>query len=124
MVLDASLIDTQQYKGRIKGKWSKEARLLLHLDVVAIEMGAFWSPSTTVANFTYIYIFINTELAKAWTAMNWLLVIWKSELTDKIKHSFFQAAVVSILQYGCTTWTLTKRMEKKLDDNYRRMLQA
>ena len=26
--------------------------------------------------------------------------------------------------YGCTTWTLTKRMEKKLDDNYTRMLRA
>ena len=32
--------------------------------------------------------------------------------------------VVSILLYGCTTWTLTKRMEKKLDGNYTRMLQA
>ena len=30
---------------------------------------------------------------------------------------FFQAAVVSILLYGCTTSTLTKRMEKKLDGN-------
>ena len=29
-----------------------------------------------------------------------------------------------ILLYGCTTWTLTKRMEKKLDGNYTRMLQA
>ena len=26
--------------------------------------------------------------------------------------------------YGCTTWTLTKRLEKKLDSNYTRMLQA
>ena len=32
-----------------------------------------------------------------------------------MKRSFFQAAVVSILLYGCTTWTLTKRLEKKLD---------
>ena len=29
-----------------------------------------------------------------------------------------------ILLYGCTTWTLTKCMEKKLDGNYTRMLQA
>ena len=35
-----------------------------------------------------------------------------------------QAAVVSILLYGCTIWTLTKRMEKKLDGNYTRMLRA
>ena len=53
-----------------------------------------------------------------------LSVIWKSDLTDKIKRSFFQAAVVSMLLYGCTTWTLTKRMEKKLDGNYTRILRA
>ena len=41
-----------------------------------------------------------------------------------MKCSFFQAVVVSILLYGCTTWTLTKHMEKKLDGNYTRMLQA
>ena len=41
-----------------------------------------------------------------------------------MKRNFFQAAVVSILLYGCTTWTLTKRLEKKLDGNYTRMLRA
>ena len=40
------------------------------------------------------------------------------DLTNKMKRSFFQAAVTSILLYGCTTWTLTKRLEKKLDGNY------
>ena len=32
--------------------------------------------------------------------------------------------VVSILLYGCTPWTLTKRLEKKLDGSYTRMLWA
>ena len=41
-----------------------------------------------------------------------------------MKRSYFQAAVGSILLYGCTTWTLTKRLEKKLDGNYTRMLRA
>ena len=41
-----------------------------------------------------------------------------------MKRSFFQAAVTSILLYVCTTWTLTKRLEKKLDGNYTRMLRA
>ena len=41
-----------------------------------------------------------------------------------MKSSFFQAVVVSILLYGCTTWTLTKGLEKKLDGNYTRMLRA
>ena len=51
-------------------------------------------------------------------------IIWKSDLTDKMKRSFFQAAVVSILLYGYTTWTLTKRLERRLDGNYTRMLRA
>ena len=67
---------------------------------------------------------IDTRQTKAWTAIDKLSVIWKSDLTDKMKRSFFQAAVVSILLYGCTTWTLTKRLEKKLDGNYTRMLRA
>ena len=66
----------------------------------------------------------DTRLTKAWTAIDRLSIIWKSELTDKMIRIFFQAAVVSILLYGCTTWTLMKRMEKKLDGNYTRMLRA
>ena len=67
---------------------------------------------------------IDTRLMKAWTANDSLSIIWKSDLSDKMKRSFFQAAVVSILLYGCTTWTLTKRLEKKLDGNYTRMLRV
>ena len=68
---------------------------------------------------------IDTRLTKAWTAIDRLSIIWKSDLTDKMKRSFFQAAVISILLYGCTTWTLTKQLKKKkLDGNYTRMLTA
>ena len=84
-----------------------------------------------VDKFTYLGICvsstekdINTRLTKAWTAIDKLSVIWKSDLSDKMKCSFFQAVVVSILLYGCTTWTQTKRLEKKLDGNYTRMLRA
>ena len=66
---------------------------------------------------------LSKRLTKAWTAIDRLSIIWKSDLTDKMKRNFFQAAVVSILLYGCTTWTLTKRLEKKLDGNYTRMLE-
>ena len=52
---------------------------------------------------------INTRLAKAWTSLY-------GSQTWAIKwNAFFtQIAVVSILLYGCTTWTLTKQMEKCL----------
>ena len=87
--------------------------------------------NTLVDKFTYLGSSvsstekdIDTRLTKAWTAIDRLLIIWKSDLTDKMKRSFFQAALVSILLYGCTTWTLTKRLKKKLDGNYTRMLRA
>ena len=53
---------------------------------------------------------IDTRLTKAWTAIDRFSIIWKSDLTDEMKRSFFQAAVVSILLYGCTTWTLCSTM--------------
>ena len=89
------------------------------------------TPLKLVDKFTYLRSnvsstekVIDSRLTKAWTAINRLSIIWRSYLTDKMKHSFFQAAVASILLYGCTTWTLTKRLEKKLDGNYTRMLRA
>ena len=51
------------------------------------------------SSVTSTKIDINTRLAKAWTANYRLSVIWKSDLTDKIKRSFFQAAAVSLLHY-------------------------
>ena len=69
--------------------------------------------------------YIDTRLTMAWAATDRLSsIIWKSDLTDKMKRSFFLTVVLSILLYGFTTWTLTKRLEKKLDGNYRRMLRA
>ena len=65
---------------------------------------------------------INMQLAKAWIAIDRLLVIWKLDLTNEIQHSFFQAVVVSLLLHGCMTWMLTKCMGKTFDGNYTRML--
>ena len=67
---------------------------------------------------------IDTRLTKAWTTIYRLSIIRKSDLTDEMKRSFLQSAVVSILLCGCTTWMLTKRLEKKQDSNYARMLRA
>ena len=70
------------------------------------------------------YIHASTETFIYIHATIGLSVMWKSDLSYKIKRSFFQAAVVSILLYGGTTLTLSKRMEKKLDSNYKRILRA
>ena len=51
--------------------------------------------------------------------------VWPSMGLFKYLYVHHAAShVISILLYGCTTWTLTKRLEKKLDGNYTRMLWA
>ena len=61
---------------------------------------------------------IDTRLSKAWTAIDKLSIIWKSDLTDKMKRSFFDTAI----------WMhhldANKKAGKKLDGNYTRMLRA
>ena len=96
---------------------------------VSVYHGKFYGFKFTGNSFSFIFSFvtekdIDSRLTKAWTAIDRLSIIWKSDLTDKMKRSVFQAAVVSILLYGCTTWTLIKRLKKKLDGNYTRMLRA
>ena len=59
MILDASLLNTQLYKVRIRGK---EKHPSLHLNVVAIEKGAFGLPSTTVGQVTYLLLLIEIDI--------------------------------------------------------------
>ena len=61
MVLGTSLLNTQQYKVRIKGKVEQSREMSsapLHLCVVASKKGAFGSRSPTYFIYTYIYIYI------------------------------------------------------------------
>ena len=67
---------------------------------------------------------LNISQAKAWTAIKRLSIIWKFDLSSKIKRDILQAVPMSIPQYGGTTWTLTKRMGEKQDRNYRGKLRS
>ena len=66
MVFDSVLLNTQHYKVWIKGKVEqpreKSSTLSIHLGVVAIEKGAFGSPSTIVANFSFTYICVRMRV--------------------------------------------------------------
>ena len=67
---------------------------------------------------------VNIRIGKAWGALDGLHIIWKSNIPDEMKREFFRAIVESVLMYGSNTWTLTKRLEPKIDGTYTRMLQA
>ena len=70
MVLDAPFLNTQHYKVWVKSKMEqsreRSSALSLHLGVEAIEKEAFGSPSTMVANFTFLYpnCFFFSELSE------------------------------------------------------------
>ena len=64
IVLNEALLNTQNYKVRIKGKvkQSRERNSApLHVGVIAIEKGAFGSLSTKVTNFFFYLFLSNTD---------------------------------------------------------------
>ena len=67
---------------------------------------------------------VNIRIGKAWGALDGSHIIWKSNIPDEMKHEFFRAIVESAHMYGSNAWTLTKRLESKLDGTYTRMLRA
>ena len=46
---------------------------------------------------------VNISIVKAWTAIECLSIVGKSNFPDKIKQDFFQMVAVSLLLYKCTT---------------------
>ena len=84
-----------------------------------------------VSDFKYLGSYIastendvNIRLGKAWTALNKMNNIWKSNLPDQLKRKFFRAPVESVLVYGFVSWTLTSLLEHKIDGAFTRMLRA
>ena len=67
---------------------------------------------------------INIRIAKSLSALDKLSSIWKSNLMATLKRNFFRAVIESVLLYGSEVWTLTKKLERKLDGIYTRMLRV
>ena len=86
-------------------KWS--THVITKKETSPLKMLVLWNQWTSSCNSEaashLLELTINMRLIKAWTAINRLSIIWKSDLSDKIKCNFFQSVVVSILPYGCTT---------------------
>ena len=104
MVLDTSLLNTQQYKVRIKGKVEQSRERSsppLHLGVVAIEKGAFGSPSTTVVNFIYafnVYIVIVSRVSKLKQLVYCVLI---SNVKCRYVNNIFASSEV---RFGICSW--------------------
>ena len=64
---------------------------------------------------------VTIRLAKAWTALGCLSIMWKSDLSDEIKKDFLHALAAPVLLYHMDA---NKTQTKKLDSNYTRLLRA
>ena len=84
----------------------------------------------THKSYIYIYIYIWNILidffvfSMIFCSVQGYLYVYLYILFFCVAFYLSCLAVVSILLYGCTTWMLTKHMEKRLDGNYTRMLWA
>ena len=84
-----------------------------------------------VDDFKYLGVWIQssekemeTRIGQAWKALNKMDKIWNSSLQDNVKLVFFRATMESVLLYGAETWTLTKKMNDRLDGTYTKMLRV
>ena len=95
-------------------KYTSPSRILLHWQEQAarktqIKQTSKKDPSKLlVTHFTYLdsnisstESDINISLLKVWNAIDRLLIIRISHLSNKIKQDFFQTVAVSLLLYGC-----------------------
>ena len=67
---------------------------------------------------------MNIRIGQAWSALNKMMKVWKSNLKNHLKIGFFRATVESVLLYGAECWTMTGKMMNRLDGTYTRMLRA
>ena len=70
---------------------------------------------------------VKIRLATATSAMSRLSKMWRSkEISFPSKMKLFRSLVLSILLYGCESWTLTAELERRIEafetKSYRRML--
>ena len=68
------------------------------------------------------HVFSTAILASAWIACNKMRKVWTSKLPWATKIRLFRATVESVLLYGSKTWTVTKKLEKSVNECYARML--
>ena len=90
------------YRVSLHIQLSGKIQVFIHFSLIYSEISTINGSSLKLVDtFTYLGSSvsstdtdINTRLTKALTAIDRLSVIWKSDLTDQIKRSFFQTAVV------------------------------
>ena len=86
------------------------------------------TPLKQVEDYKYLGAYISssekdfaTRNGMAWSACNDMHKIWSSQLSNNLKVKIFRATIEPILLYGSETWTLSRKLEKRLDGTYTRL---
>ena len=53
---------------------------------------------------------VSVIIESAWVTLNSLNIIWKSNLSSKLKRNFFKDKIETVLVYGLITLTLTSTL--------------
>ena len=101
--------------------FSKTKVLYVNLEKQSIEVGE--ETIEAVDDFKYLGSYIVTterdlscRRAIAWNSFWRLSKVWKSDsITLSLKRKLFNSLILSILLYGCETWTLTRRLENLIN---------
>ena len=87
------------------------------------------TPLNKVEDYKYLGSSISASLkdfsirkGMAWSACNDMNKIWSSKLPCNHKVEIFGATIEHILLYGSETWTMSKKLEDRLDGTYTRLL--
>ena len=96
------------------------------LDFCCIQMfhlAEYFLASFSVDEILSAFSNVNILIDKVWAAIGRFTTTCKFDHSYKIKQEF-HAIAVSVLRYGFTSWSLTKRLEKRLDGNHTRVPRA
>ena len=87
------------------------------------------TPLKPVEDYKYLGAYISSSEkdfairnGMAWSACNDMHKIWSSQLSNNLTVKVFRATMEPILLYGSETWTLSRKLEKRLDGTYTRLL--
>ena len=105
----ALLANTPTQAESLMHSWSRRLVAITSTEDMCLNQRRSISTLKLIDNFTYhdscvlsTESCVNMRLAKACITIDRLSIIWKPDLSDKIKRDFFHAAVVLILLYRCT----------------------
>jgi hypothetical protein len=120
-------ISTEKSKIMVNGKTTSQHPPIKMNDVCLEEVNTFKYLGATLSSDGKSITEIKNRMALATAALSNLTTLWKSrKIKFKVKFKLYNSLVLSVLLYGCESWTLVAESERRLQafemKCFRRML--